>query len=478
MHGLLDLIHGGDVMDRHEVEAETVEMVFGEPVDEAVHHVLAEHCALGGRLVSAAASVGGRSGGAVAVVIVGDDPVEVGVDVVGVVVDHVHDHSEACLVKAHDHLLEFVDPDFAVVRVRAVASLGHVVVLGIVAPVELRLVEPALVNGGVVVDRLQVHMGDSQVLQVIDTHGDSCGVHQTCFGEGHVLAGVGRRGDPVGEIPYVDFPDHGIRIVLQTHKAVFLESGGVREREVRDHAAVAVDSCSACIRIHGFLRSCRSGNFIGVVGSVAAPVLRAPDALVLSLHGNGCEGRPSVSGLIELEDDVRCRGGPDLEGRRVSADHGAQVVAVVCVVFREVLRIEDFGGNGVALSVAFDLHRVFHCNVQVLCQREDSAGSVGPEVRDCGDGNLASVLGHLEGGRIACDFGIAGGDEEADPVHVRDAGQVEEPDGLQRLSVVGAAVLSAVSGDEINLGFPARNHGRPVIRPVLGCIAPVVLTRV
>ena len=105
------------------------------------------------------------------------------------VVDDVHDHAESRLVQGLHHLLEFLHADFAVRRIGRIAAFRHIVVLRIVTPVEI----PArrFVNGGIVVNRLQVYVGDTKFLQIIDADGHAGVILQTGFCKRQILAGIG-----------------------------------------------------------------------------------------------------------------------------------------------------------------------------------------------------------------------------------------------------------------------------------------------
>ena len=130
-----DLVHGGDVMQTHEVEAEAVDMILLHPVAAGLDHELAEHLLVGSSLVAAAGAVGEHGAGAHAVVVAGSCLFKAGGGVVGVVVNDVHDDGDASVVERLDHLLEFPDSDVAVIGVGGIGALGGVVVLRIVAPV-------------------------------------------------------------------------------------------------------------------------------------------------------------------------------------------------------------------------------------------------------------------------------------------------------------------------------------------------------
>ena len=313
-------------------------MVFGQPVAQAVYHELTVHCTLGGSLVSAAASVGWDTRGVVSIVVVGDDLVQRGIDVIGVVVHDIHDNTKSGVVKALDHPLEFRDPDFTVVGIRAVAAFGYVVVLGVIAPVELRLVQTGLVDGSIVVDRLQMHMGDSQILQVIDAYGDSVRVLQTGLRECKILSGVGGICDFVGEIADMHFPDDRIAVALESHIAVIFKTCGVCGVKIQNHAAVAVHARCPGIGVDRFLCSRCRADKVCVIGSAAAGIQCAPDAFGLLLHGNLREGFAAVAVLVQAEDNFAGSGGPDLElGFPVCKDGGSQVISVIGVVVDEGL---------------------------------------------------------------------------------------------------------------------------------------------
>ena len=67
------------------------------------------------------------------------------------VINHIHDDADAFLVKRFDHFLEFPDPDFTVIGIRGIGTLGNIIVDGIVAPV--------VFNAGFFIDRTKVKHG-------------------------------------------------------------------------------------------------------------------------------------------------------------------------------------------------------------------------------------------------------------------------------------------------------------------------------
>ena len=93
------------------------------------------------------------------------------------------------------------------IGVAGVAALGHIVVFGIVAPVEAA-VGIGFIHSCVVVYGQQMYMGDSQFFQVINANRVSMFIYKPGLGEGQVLALILRSGDLVGEVAHMDLPDN------------------------------------------------------------------------------------------------------------------------------------------------------------------------------------------------------------------------------------------------------------------------------
>ena len=114
-------------------------MVFFNPVFYALKHELAHHGLVGGGFVAATRTVAICAICCLAVEIVGIGKLEVGViDVVGMVIHHVENHTDTRIVERLYHLFKLTDTHLWIVRIGGIASLGHVVVHGIVTPVILR----------------------------------------------------------------------------------------------------------------------------------------------------------------------------------------------------------------------------------------------------------------------------------------------------------------------------------------------------
>ena len=70
------------------------------------------------------------------------------------VINDVHNDADTPVVQSLNHLLEFLDSDLAVIRVRRIRAFRNIVVDRVIAPVILRLVELCFVNGAVIIHRV------------------------------------------------------------------------------------------------------------------------------------------------------------------------------------------------------------------------------------------------------------------------------------------------------------------------------------
>ena len=135
-----DLLNGLHIDQTHQIKAKTVDMVFIRPVVDAVYNVLAHHAAFGCGVVAAERTVGPTTVFTDAAEIGGHDLIEAErLVVIDMVVHHIHDDTHAVVMEALDHLLHFPYANFAVVGIGGKASLGNIVIDGIVAPVVLGL---------------------------------------------------------------------------------------------------------------------------------------------------------------------------------------------------------------------------------------------------------------------------------------------------------------------------------------------------
>ena len=118
MKTLADDIHCLDVMDGHEVETKTVDMIFLHPPLERLDHIFAEHLTLRCSFVAASRAVEICSVRTHTVEISRHGSLETCLRGISrMVVDHVKNHSEACCMKSLDHLLELLDTGHRIERI-------------------------------------------------------------------------------------------------------------------------------------------------------------------------------------------------------------------------------------------------------------------------------------------------------------------------------------------------------------------------
>ena len=163
----LDAIHQFGIQKSHQIESETVDMVFFCPIEHRIHDIAGTHAALTGQFVAAAGTVGGSAILILTVIVPGNRSPKPGIQRIGVVVDNIHDHAEAVIVQGLDGFLQFADAHFAVPRIGGIAALGNIVVRGIIAPVVLS-VRRGLIHGAVIIDGHELDMGHTETLEIVD----------------------------------------------------------------------------------------------------------------------------------------------------------------------------------------------------------------------------------------------------------------------------------------------------------------------
>ena len=142
-------------------------MVFLGPEPYRIADIAAHHIPLGGHVVAAAGAVRPAAVLVHPVIIRGGYVVEEGIlRVIGVVVYHVHDDADARLMHSLYHLLALAYPHAAVIRVGGVGALGYVIVLRVIAPVVLRILGIALVDGGKVIEGIYLYVIHPELLKI------------------------------------------------------------------------------------------------------------------------------------------------------------------------------------------------------------------------------------------------------------------------------------------------------------------------
>ena len=332
------------------------------------------------------------------------------------VVYHVHDDAQTVLMQSVDHLLGFDDTRGRIARVRGIRSFRHVVVLRVIPPVVVVIVQClGLVNARVVEHRLDLHVGDAQLLEVVKTGRLALGVGGAFLHNTQVLAAIGFGHAGIGvhrQITDMGFCDHRIGRRTEGRHAVEVLDGLLRVGQ--HHGTLAVDYGSGRIRIRRIVhRAVGEGEAILVGGILEIPVHRfAPHALVTLGHRRGIVllGVRARVGLVD--DQVHAGGGrgPHLEGGLGLGPRGSKIIAVIGVGLVEVVSAHDGTGNRsggtdlVALVVA-DGHGVRAVHSESVLRGHGYGCLVGLHISDF-DG-LAVGVGHRSrhiAGRLAAEF--------------------------------------------------------------------------
>ena len=110
IHGSTDGVHGLDIMDAHEVEAKTINVIFIDPVFHALHHHLSHQWSVAGCLIAATRTIGVVAQWRLTVEIVGEGALEVApLNIESVIIHHVENHPDTRLMKRLHHLFKLPD---------------------------------------------------------------------------------------------------------------------------------------------------------------------------------------------------------------------------------------------------------------------------------------------------------------------------------------------------------------------------------
>ena len=334
-----DRVHRVHILQRHQIKAEAVDVVGFGPVQHRIHDEFAHHGALAGKVAAAAGAIGHAVVGPAAVPVAGDCPLKAAFTVIGVVVDHIHDNAQPRAVQGCHHGAALAHANLAVERIRGKAALRHIVVLGVIAPV-VAAVRASFVHGGVVKDRLQLHMADAQPLQVVQAGRMRAVTVQRGVGLGkahefpapfgaHTAARIG------GEVRHMHLP-HAAGVGRYGGARVCVPALGGGTGQVQHHAALAVGTGAARVGVHDLLHTAvREVDAVEIVGSVqVARQGDGPHAVGLAVQlmhaALSGAGLGIGAGCIQADYDPAGRGCPQLENsflrRRICTEVAAAVI--------------------------------------------------------------------------------------------------------------------------------------------------------
>ena len=336
-----DLIDGLHIDQAQQVKTEAVQMVFVRPILDGIDDILTDHGPLGSGVVAADGAVGVVALLVDAAEIAGDDVVEAeALRIIDMVVDHIQNDTDSGLMEAHDHLLELLHPDLAVVGIGGVAALRDVVVDGIVAPVEARL-RVRLIHRGIVIAGQKMDVGDAQILDVVQTRGDAVRIGGAGLEQAQELAGLGDAGAGIGaQVPDMELVDDRIGdLAGGVGDFVILPAHGVRGIQIEDHGPLAVDAGGPGVGIAGLPNFALNLHAVGVVGAVQIALHGGhPGAVDIRHHGKALDQIVGTlgAGLIEVDPNCVSRGSPDLEGGLLRGPGGTQIVACIGILVLEI----------------------------------------------------------------------------------------------------------------------------------------------
>ena len=200
----------------------------------------------------------------------------------------VEDDTDASLVERLYHFLELTDAHLRTIRVGGIASLGHIIVLRIVSPIELWALELRLVHRSEIEQRLEMDGIDAETLQIVDG---------TRLCQSQILATMlHARSGTDGEIAHVKLVNHEVCRRRNSRTAVVSPSHGVGVSHVDDGATVAVDAYSLSKRAGtlalAYIESIEHATKVALYGSL-------PAVVAYGTHLDSFDGSATLSCLID-----------------------------------------------------------------------------------------------------------------------------------------------------------------------------------
>ena len=157
------------------------------------------------------------------------------------VIHHIQNNTDTCFVQSLHHLLEFPDTNIRFVGVGRIRAVRHIVVLRIISPIILVLVQPCLINGGIVIRRKEMYMCHSQFFQMVNAGCQLVGTYRSLFCQCQELSfmlNTRRRVD--GHITMVHFIKNHIGRRGQCRTFIICPSFGVRGFHVDDGGTLSI----------------------------------------------------------------------------------------------------------------------------------------------------------------------------------------------------------------------------------------------
>ena len=367
LHRLGKQIHGFNVVQTHQIEAEAAQLVLLCPEAGGVDDELANHQVFAGHLIAAAGAIGQAAVAVIAEVVAGHQHIKVGTGHgIDMVIHHIHDDVDAGTVKGLHQGLKLPDTGVAILGIGGVDALQHIVVQRIVAPVEDRIGFVV----GLVKDGNNLHRIDTQLHNVVKAGGNG----DTVSGVGGAALGHAQEGLAPGfialpgfrrsHIRHMGFPNHQLLAVI-ADGADFLPAIRIGGIKVHNLTPLAAQARALGVGVHDFhsVGVLVIGNGVGIVLSgVISLQLGREHALLPPGHGHLLQGLVrAVALFIDVQHNAGGNRRPHLEGGFCAGINGTQLAVVIILLIKSVGGIQAHAGNAVSGSGAVgkgDLHLI------------------------------------------------------------------------------------------------------------------------
>ena len=272
-----NLIHRLDIMHAHQVETETIYMIFIHPIFHALYHKLAHQWSFRCSLIATTRTIRILTISCLAIIIVRISTLEIAaVDVESMIIYSIKNHTDTSFMKCLHHLLEFLDADCRIIRICSITAFWYIIILRIIAPVKLWFVQFCFINRSKIKARLEMYCIDTQLLKIFNSF---------WFGKSKILTFIlqtrGWRNRKITEMQLID-DEISRRFQCRTH--IIFPTFRVGLTQIDDSSTITIDanSLGKCTRTFTFshIKSIELSLQVTLYGSF-------PSVLTYAFHLNG-----------------------------------------------------------------------------------------------------------------------------------------------------------------------------------------------